>query len=427
MESARPASIPPAATSPLPWPISGSREARERLSPAALKAFFNAMARWKVRDEEARGLLGGVSNGPFYEMKRNPDRMLDADRLTRISYIIGIFKALGVLHSRSAGRRVGAASEQQSPVRRPDAARVHDPRRSAGDAERAPAARRAPGRIMKGVPLALVRQLRHAPPRALAPLARGRQRPGRDRGRRRASAGDLRTGRRDQRSSAGGSPALPGDWRRGTGARACRTPHVINAAFCHPHPLGAASADPNVERGTRAFALETAQAEVAFHKSVQLAENELDRRRVGHLRRLPRRFQRGVPRSAAGSRRIAPVSIRTATSSRRRSPSGCWTAAPSAWCIRACAIRRHVRGLFPAGAGDERAARGDVSFHLARRRAGADRVPRRYLITPRTRNQLVSSPDHADSAGSLFASPTPCGPFSKTCISAGTPAWRRAR
>ena len=77
----------------------GSREARERLSPAALKAFFNAMARWKVRDEHARGLLGGVSNGPFYEMKRNPDRTLDADRLTRISYLIGIFKALGVLHS----------------------------------------------------------------------------------------------------------------------------------------------------------------------------------------------------------------------------------------------------------------------------------------------------------------------------------------
>jgi len=84
---------------PAPVADLGSREARERLSPAALKAFFNAMARWKVRDEDARGLLGGVTNGPFYEMKRNPERTLDTDRLTRISYIIGIFKALGVLHS----------------------------------------------------------------------------------------------------------------------------------------------------------------------------------------------------------------------------------------------------------------------------------------------------------------------------------------
>src|SRR5829696_1809412 len=77
----------------------GSRDARARLSPAALRAFFNIASRWKLRDEDARALLGGVSNGPFYEMKRNPDRTLDTDRLTRVSYLIGIFKALGVLHS----------------------------------------------------------------------------------------------------------------------------------------------------------------------------------------------------------------------------------------------------------------------------------------------------------------------------------------
>jgi hypothetical protein len=76
-----------------------SREARQRLSPAALAAFFNIAERWHVRDEDARALLGGVSNGPFYEMKRNPDRTLDADRLTRVSYLIGIFKALGILYS----------------------------------------------------------------------------------------------------------------------------------------------------------------------------------------------------------------------------------------------------------------------------------------------------------------------------------------
>jgi len=77
----------------------GSRDARERLSPAALKAFFNIAERWQIRDDDARALLGGVSNGPFYEMKRNPDRMLDADRLMRVSYLVGIFKALGILYS----------------------------------------------------------------------------------------------------------------------------------------------------------------------------------------------------------------------------------------------------------------------------------------------------------------------------------------
>ena len=73
---------------------------RERLSAHALKAFFNIMAKWKVRDEDARVLLGGVSNGPFYEMKRNPDRVLDADRLMRVSYLVGVFQALHILHGR---------------------------------------------------------------------------------------------------------------------------------------------------------------------------------------------------------------------------------------------------------------------------------------------------------------------------------------
>ena len=78
--------------------LSGKTE-RERLSPSAIKAFFNIMAKWKVRDEDARLLLGGVSNGPFYEMKRDPDKVLDADRLTRVSYLVGIFKALNILYS----------------------------------------------------------------------------------------------------------------------------------------------------------------------------------------------------------------------------------------------------------------------------------------------------------------------------------------
>lgn len=48
--------------------------------------------------------------------------------------------------------------------------------------------------------------------------------------------------------------------------------HIVNATFCHPHPLGGRFNGP--ERGAwyAGFALETAQAEVAFHKAVELAE-----------------------------------------------------------------------------------------------------------------------------------------------------------
>ena len=63
------------------------------------------MRRWQVRDEDARALLGGVTNGPYYLMKREPARVLDADRLTRVSYIVGIFKALHLLHSEALADR----------------------------------------------------------------------------------------------------------------------------------------------------------------------------------------------------------------------------------------------------------------------------------------------------------------------------------
>src|SRR5258708_9514819 len=48
--------------------------------------------------------------------------------------------------------------------------------------------------------------------------------------------------------------------------------HVVNAAFCHPHPLGSRFNGPDRGAWYAGVALPTAQAEVAFHKSVELAE-----------------------------------------------------------------------------------------------------------------------------------------------------------
>lgn len=76
----------------------GSRAERERLSGSALRAFFSIADRWKLRDEDARELLGGLSSSAWYEWKKRPDRLLDVDRITRISYLIGIYKALHILY-----------------------------------------------------------------------------------------------------------------------------------------------------------------------------------------------------------------------------------------------------------------------------------------------------------------------------------------
>lgn len=75
-----------------------AREERERLSKSALKGFFRLAEVWKLRDEDARELLGGLSSSAFYEWKKNPERVLEVDRITRISYLVGIYKALHILY-----------------------------------------------------------------------------------------------------------------------------------------------------------------------------------------------------------------------------------------------------------------------------------------------------------------------------------------
>ena len=51
-------------------------------------------------------------------------------------------------------------------------------------------------------------------------------------------------------------------------------PHaaVINASFCHANPLGARFSSPDRGAWYAGFEIATSQAEVGFHKSVQLAE-----------------------------------------------------------------------------------------------------------------------------------------------------------
>jgi uncharacterized protein (DUF2384 family) len=73
---------------------------RKRLSPAAIEAFFRIAEFWELKNEDAMALLGGISNGRYYELKRSRRGSLTHDDLTRISLLIGIFKALNILFSR---------------------------------------------------------------------------------------------------------------------------------------------------------------------------------------------------------------------------------------------------------------------------------------------------------------------------------------
>jgi hypothetical protein len=73
---------------------------RVRLSPVAIKGFLRIMEKWGIKDPDARQLLGGISSGSYYGLKKEPKhRTLDQDMLTRISLLVGIFKALNILYS----------------------------------------------------------------------------------------------------------------------------------------------------------------------------------------------------------------------------------------------------------------------------------------------------------------------------------------
>lgn len=96
--SARPFAYPASRFEPPPFVDLNARTERERLSRSALRGFFKVVERWKLRDEDARELLGGLSSSAYYEWKKNPDRMLEVDRITRISYLVGIYKALHILY-----------------------------------------------------------------------------------------------------------------------------------------------------------------------------------------------------------------------------------------------------------------------------------------------------------------------------------------
>ena len=141
---------------------------------------------------------------------------------------------------------------------------------------------------------------------------------------------------------------------------------VINAAFCHANPLGSRFNGPDRGAWYAAFELETSQAEVGFHRAVQLAEVGRFDDTVTYDDYLAdvsagfhdlRKISRGmacVPRRAelrrlAGARR-SPA--RTGVARRRLSER-----APQGW---------HLCQLLPPGAGDQRAAKPNLQVHVDR-------------------------------------------------------------
>ena len=69
----------------------------EQLGSTALTAFFNIAAAWGLTAEDERTLLGTPPRSTFFKWKSERASRLPQDTLERISYVMGIYKALHIL------------------------------------------------------------------------------------------------------------------------------------------------------------------------------------------------------------------------------------------------------------------------------------------------------------------------------------------
>ncbi|WP_425305397.1 MbcA/ParS/Xre antitoxin family protein [Chthonobacter albigriseus] len=102
--------MPAARTTPAERPVAPTLGGAERFSPAnrrrlsgpGLRTFLAIADLWGLADEERLLVLGLPSRSTYYNwvkaVREHRDITLDVDMLTRISIVLGIHQALGILH-----------------------------------------------------------------------------------------------------------------------------------------------------------------------------------------------------------------------------------------------------------------------------------------------------------------------------------------
>ncbi|MHB8824438.1 MAG: antitoxin Xre-like helix-turn-helix domain-containing protein, partial [Thiobacillus sp.] len=75
-----------------------NKPSSREISAAGLRAFFNIARDWGLNTDEQIVLLGTPSRSTFFKWKSAPESAdLKRDTLERLSYLLGIYKALQVL------------------------------------------------------------------------------------------------------------------------------------------------------------------------------------------------------------------------------------------------------------------------------------------------------------------------------------------
>lgn len=86
------------------------------LGGPALRGFFRLAEHWHLRIAEQRRLLGDPAESTFFKWKRDQQGHLGRDAIERISYLLGIWKALQILFPDPAQADAWLHKPNQSPL-----------------------------------------------------------------------------------------------------------------------------------------------------------------------------------------------------------------------------------------------------------------------------------------------------------------------
>ena len=77
-------------------------DSESRQTQAALRAFFALSEKWKLTRDQSLTLLGRPSPSTYHNWKNLKAASLSHDTMERISYLLGIHKALRIIFSRNS-------------------------------------------------------------------------------------------------------------------------------------------------------------------------------------------------------------------------------------------------------------------------------------------------------------------------------------
>lgn len=99
-----------------PKSSSSTRTDLQSLAAAGLRGFFGIAEKWGLGEKENLLLLGDPGRATYYNWKKGEVGKVSRDTLERLSYIIGIYKALQILIPDKAMADAWVQRENDAPI-----------------------------------------------------------------------------------------------------------------------------------------------------------------------------------------------------------------------------------------------------------------------------------------------------------------------